>query len=93
MVSTDHSATLSYKNFSFLPIALQGLFQAPDFVYNSEDSNHSIDDSGTPAKESPIIGPSVAVIYNDATYPLNLPVEEDLVLSGETNDRLKVLNR
>ncbi|QVY66290.1 hypothetical protein [Polaribacter sp. Q13] len=92
MVSTDDTATLSYKNYSFIPSNLKPLYKEPNFVYIPEDSNHKID-NGTPGKESPIVGPSVAVIYIDASYSLLLPEEKDLIISGQTENRLKIFKR
>jgi hypothetical protein len=92
MVSTDNNATLSYKNYSFIPTNLKPLYKEPNFVYIPEDSNHKIE-NGIPGKESPIVGPSIAVIYNDAKYSLSLPEEEELIISGQIENRLKIFRR
>lgn len=92
LVSTDDTATLSYKNYTFVPSNLKPLYNAPNFVLNLEDDNHNLD-NGVPSRESSITGPSVAVVYIDASYPLILPVEKDLILSGKTENRLKLFQR
>ena len=92
MLSTDNTATLSYKNYSFIPSNLKPLYKEPNFTYITEDSNHKID-NGIPGTESPIVGPSVGIIYTDAKYSLNLPEEKDLIISGQTTNRLKIFKR
>ncbi|WP_346883291.1 hypothetical protein [uncultured Algibacter sp.] len=93
LASTDDTATLSFKNLSFIPANIKPLYNAPNYVFITDDANHKIDADGKPGRESPIVGPSIAVVYNDATYPLNLPSENDLIVSGETENRLKLLKR
>lgn len=90
--ATDNTATLSYKNFSFIPLIMKPLYNQPNFVLIPEDDNHKIVD-GKPSNESPIVGPSIAVVYHDASYPMQLPAERDLVLTGKTANRLKILKR
>lgn len=92
MVSSDNTATLSYKNYSFVPSDLKPFYKEPNFSYILEDSNHSIA-NGEPSKESAIVGATIAIIYNDAKYSLNLPEEKDLIISGKTDYRLKSLRR
>lgn len=93
MVSTDNTATLSFKNFSFVPTALQSLYNAPNYTMNTEDSNYSLSDDGTPGRETAIEGPSVGAVYIDATYPLGLPSEDDIVIDGMVDDRVLILRR
>lgn len=90
LISTNTSATLSYKNFKYVPDALKGFYKNPDFNPVKEDANNQTKDGGLGA-ESAVKGASVAVIFIDATYPLNLPAESDITLTGETANRLKVL--
>lgn len=90
MISTNTSATLSYKNFKYVPDALKGFYKNPDFNPVKNDANNDTKDGGLGA-ESAVKGASVAVIFIDATYPLNLPAESDISLTCETAHRLKVL--
>ena len=92
LASNDNTATLSYKNYSFIPLNLKPLYFGPNFVLIPEDSNHTLN-NGVPGNESPIVGPSVAVVYIDASYPMILPIEKDLVLTGKTDYRLKILKQ
>lgn len=90
LASEDERATLSYKNYQYVPDDLKPLYGAPNFVFNEEDVNHSVN-NGTPSNECPVIGPSVAVVLTNTTYPLILPNEEDLLLTGKTEGRVKVV--
>lgn len=90
LTSTDDTATLSYKNYSFVPSGLKPLYNAPNFVLIPEDDNHKLD-GGVPGRESPIVGPSIAVVYIDASYPIIIPAEKDLIISGITENRIKLL--
>ena len=93
LVSTDNTATLSFKNLSFVPANIKPLYNAPNYVFITDDTNHKINEEGKPSRETPIVGPSVAAIYNDAKYPLNLPSEDDLIILGQTENRLKHIVR
>lgn len=90
LIATNTTATLSYKNFKYVPDALKGFYKNPDFNPVKNDTNNDTKDGKLEA-ESAVVGASVAVIFTDATYPLNLPDEKDISLTGETAHRLKVL--
>lgn len=90
MISKDHTASLSFKNYKYIPEELQYLYNPPNFVRNVEDVNHVIGNDGVFSNESPISGPSVAVIFIDASYPLNIPKESEIVLKGEVLNRIKL---
>ena len=90
LISTDDTATLSYKNYAFVPKELKSLYNPPNFNPVKNDANNP---SKELRKESAIKGPSVAVIYIDAKYPLGLPEETEIVLKGKTENRLKILDR
>lgn len=94
MLATDNTARLSFKNYSQIPIptVLKKWYKTPDFNPVLNDDNYGITDDGELSKESSIIGPSVAIIYKNTTYPLNLPKEENLLLEGKTEGRLKILD-
>ncbi|WP_111707044.1 hypothetical protein [Lutibacter citreus] len=90
LISTDNTATLSYKNYVFIPEELKSLYNPPNFNPVKNDANNPSEELG---KESAIKGPSVAVIYIDAKYPLGLPEESEIVLEGKTENRLKILDK
>lgn len=90
LISSNNTATLSYKNFKYVPEALKSFYKNPDFNPVKNDTNNDTKDGKLEA-ESAVVGASVAVIFTDATYPLNLPDEKDISLTGETAHRLKVL--
>ena len=92
--STDDTATLSFKNFDrYISDALIPLYKTPDFTYIPEDANHNFSSSGVLSNEAPIVGPSVATIFIDASYTLNIPAEKDILLTGKTENRVKILDR
>lgn len=94
MLAKDETATLSFKNYKYVPERLKPLYHEPNFVPVKKDHNHAIDNkTGLFARESAIKGPSIAVIYKDAKYPIQLPQKEALLLEGNTENRLKVLER
>lgn len=90
LISSNTTATLSFKNFKYVPDALKAFYKNPDFNPVKNDANNQTKD-GTLGAESAVKGASVAVVYIDATYPLNLPADKDISLTGETAHRLKVL--
>ena len=91
--STDDTATLSYKNFDrYISEALIPLYKTPDFTYIPEDTNHNFS-SGVLSNEAPIVGPSVATIFIDASYSMNIPVEDEILLSGKIENRVKILDK
>ncbi|WP_139957254.1 glycoside hydrolase family protein [Flavicella sediminum] len=92
LISKDATASLSFKNFKYVPAALQYLYYPPTFVRNSKDVNHVLTSDGLYSNESPITGPSVAVIFSDISYPLNIPKTSEIVLKGVVLNRLKLLN-
>ena len=90
MVSTDDTASMSFKNFKYVPEKLKYLYHPPNFVRNAADVNHSFGADGKFSNESPITGPSVAVIFIDASYPLNIPKTQEIALNGVVLDRIKL---
>lgn len=90
LISTDDTATLSYKNYVFVPEELKSLYNPPNFNTVKNDANNPSKELG---KESAIKGPSVAVIYIDAKYPLGLPEESEIILKGKKENRLKIFDR
>lgn len=90
LISTDDTATLSYKNYVFVPEELKSLYNPPNFNPVKNDANNPSKELG---KESAIKGPSVAVIYIDAKYPLGLPEESEISLKGKKENRLKIFDR
>ena len=90
MVSMDDTASMSFKNFSYVPEKLKYLYHTPNFVKNAADVNHSLGADGNFSNESPITGPSVAVIFIDVSYPLNIPKTQEIALNGVVLDRIKL---
>ena len=90
LISSDNTATLSYKNYVFVPEKLKSLYNPPYFNPIINDANNP---SKELARESAIKGPSVAAIYIDATYPLGLPEASEIILKGKKENRLKILDR
>ncbi|MGY6649507.1 hypothetical protein [Wenyingzhuangia sp. IMCC45574] len=91
--STDNNATLSYKNFKYVPSELHHFYKTPEFNPVLNDANYALTDSGDLTNESAIVGSSVAVIFTDASYPMSLPTEEEIVLLGKTENRPKVIEK
>lgn len=89
--ATDHTATLSYKNFKLVPEDLHAFYKTPDFTPITEDANYAVT-NGVYANESAVKGASVAAIYTDATYPLQLPKENEILITGKTKHRLKIID-
>ena len=90
MVSTDDTASMSFKNFKYVPENLKYLYHPPSFVRNAADVNHTLGADGNFSNESPITGPSVAVIFIDASYLLNIPKTQEIALNGVVLDRIKL---
>ncbi|WP_010134376.1 glycoside hydrolase family protein [Ochrovirga pacifica] len=93
LAATDHTATLSYKNFVYVPKALHPLYKNPDFNPVLNDANYTLVDGGGYGKESAVLGASVAVVFTDADYPMQLPTENQLVLTGKTEGRIKIMDK
>ena len=91
MNTTDDTATLSFKNLKYVPKELMKFFKNPELKPIVEDANYSFK-KGVLGKESAVYGASVAVIYLDAKYPINIPKEEDIILTGKTDNRLKIID-
>lgn len=89
--ATDDSATLSFKNLKYVPKELMKFYKNPELKPILEDANYSIK-KGILSKESAVKGASIAVIYIDAKYPINLPKEEDIILTGKTENRVKIID-
>ncbi|MEN6361122.1 MAG: hypothetical protein ABFC90_00585 [Bacteroidales bacterium] len=90
LISTDSTATLSYKNFKYVPDSLKGFYKNPDFKPVKNDANYQVE-NGEFSAESAVVGASIAAIFIDATYPLNLPTETEIILTGKIANRLKIL--
>ncbi|NIJ43788.1 polygalacturonase [Wenyingzhuangia heitensis] len=91
--STDDTATLSYKNFVHVPQELHHFYKTPDFIPIVNDANYNTTETGEPTNESAVRGASIAVIFTDATYPMTIPNERDIVLTGETENRSKIITK
>lgn len=91
MNATDNSATLSFKNLKYVPEELIQYFKSPELKPIKNDANYSFK-NGKLGKESAVYGASIAVIYTDAKYPINLPIEKDIVLTGKTMNRVKIID-
>lgn len=91
MNASDNSATLSFKNLKYVPEELIKYFKNPDLKPIKNDANYSFK-KGKLGKESALYGASIAVIYTDAKYPINLPIEKDIVLTGKTINRVKIID-
>ncbi|MDO6736438.1 hypothetical protein [Wenyingzhuangia sp. 2_MG-2023] len=92
MSASDNTATLSFKNFVLVPNTLKAFYKNPDFHPVLKDANYGTT-NGVLARESAIIGASIAGIYIDAQYPLQLPKENEIVIIGKTENRLKILDK
>lgn len=90
LISSNTTATLSFKNFKYVPNALKVFYKNPDFNPVKNDANYGIKE-GKLSTESAVLGASVAAIFIECTYPLNLPADKNISLTGETAHRLKVL--
>lgn len=91
--ASDDTATLSYKNFVHVPEELHPFYKTPNFNPIENDANFSLTDTGEPSKESAIRGASIAVIFTDASYPMHMPTIDEIVLTGKTEHRQKIIDK
>ncbi len=89
--ASDDTGTLSFKNLKYVPKELMRFYKNPELKPIVEDANYSTD-KGILGKESAVYGSSIAVIYTDAKYPINLPKEENIILTGKTEHRVKIID-
>ncbi len=91
LISSNNRATLSYKNFKYVPEGLHSLYKNPNFTPIADDANNLGLEDRELSNESAVKGASVAVVFIDASYSITLPDEKDIILSGKTDHRLKIL--